>query len=104
MIKIKPTPVNTLSTEPYKSIETQMIYFIKNTIYLDSRLKVEICSIISTDMRKKYKFVYVDNITKNCECGSHYNRNGTVKRKINKLEGVYVQQYICPSMPKNTHC
>ncbi|MDR2623612.1 MAG: hypothetical protein LBC39_03420 [Methanobrevibacter sp.] len=73
-------------------------------MYLDCRLKIDIFLDVKTMKENNLKCIYIDNEKKNCDCGTLFKLNGRVERKVNKLSGIYSQQYICPSMRQNTHC
>jgi hypothetical protein len=66
-------------------------------------LKIDIFLDVKTIKGNNFKCVYVDNEKKNCDCEALFSLNGRVKKKVNKLSGIYSQQYICPSMRRNTH-
>jgi transposase-like protein len=102
MIEIKPTPVNNLLVEPYKVNEIEPVIIKEGKVYLDSRLSVNIYCDLKEIMEDNYKCIYVDNIKTNCDCNNVFSLNGPLKRKVNKLDGIYVQQYICSRCGK-TH-
>lgn len=102
MTQIKPTPVTSLCIEPYKVNEIEPIVIKKDRVYLDCRLKIGIYLDLKELMGNDFKCVYFDYLNRYCDCGRLFNLNGSVKRKVNKLDGVYSQQYICPRC-KNTH-
>jgi len=102
MTQIKPTPVNSLFIEPYKVNEIEPVVIKKGKLYLDCRLKIGIYLDLKELMGNNLECVYVDNLNRYCDCGKIFNLNGPVKRKVNKLDGVYSQQYICPRC-KKTH-
>ena len=102
MKQIKPTPVNSLCIKPYKVNEIEPIVIKKDRLYLDSRLKIGIYLDLKELMGNNLKCIYVDNLNKYCDCRVLFSLNGPVKRKVNKLDGVYSQQYICPRC-KKTH-
>ena len=102
MSQIKPTPVNSLCIEPYKVNEIEPIVVKKDRLYLDCRLKIGIYLDLKKLIGKNLKCIYVDNLNKYCDCSALFSLNGSVERKVNKLYGVYSQQYICPRC-KKTH-
>ena len=102
MKQIKPTPVNSLCIEPYKVNEIEPIIIKGNRLYLDCRLKVGIYLDLKELVGNNLECVYVENVNRYCDCGKLFSLNGPVERKVNKLDGIYAQQYICPRC-NNTH-
>jgi len=71
-------------------------------LYLDKRLGTLVFYELKKSWNPNLTCTYVDNENTHCECGTEFNCNGPVKIKINKMDGIYAQQYICPRC-KNTH-
>ena len=74
------------------------IYLNENKLYLDKRLSISIFLEFKEKINPDLTCTYIDNENTNCTCESKpkFSCNGSVPIKINKLEGIYAQQYICP--------
>lgn len=82
-----------------ENIDINSLISLKNNkLYLDKRLSVSIFLEFREKIDPDLTCVYVDNENTNCTCKfkPKFSCNGVVPIKINKLEGIYAQQYICP--------
>ena len=73
-----------------------------DTLFLDKRFSILVYYEFRENWNPNLICVYVDNENTRCKCGLEFSCNGPKEIKINKLEGVYAQQYICP-LCRKTH-
>ena len=101
MITTNTTPENSMFSRLYNfnrdfnSNKNNPIRIEGDDLYLDKYLGTPIIHELRKNWNPNLICTYVDNEITHCGCGKEFSLNGSVEIKINKLDNIFAQQYIC---------